>query len=503
MNSQLNNPSATLIARLRDVIDPAANAWLVGGVVRDQLAGKPCHDIDIILPGESRQIARRAADALGGNFFALDDTRGMYRILLTSDGQTDMVDFARFQAESLEDDLKLRDFTVNAMAMRLHDPTVWSDPLHGRQDLKDKILRPCSDQSFENDPVRTIRAARMSLAFNLRMAPGVISLIRAASPKLVRVSAERKRDEFLKLLDGVHPASAIRLLDSFEVLSSLLPELASLKGVSQSLPHTMPVWEHTLAVVSHLDQLLNLFLEPEATLKDGGNLMLGLAAGKLGIYRPSIQSHYQTRINPFRSRKSLGLLAALLHDIGKPSTISTGTDGRIHFYRHESVGAEIAVEIGRALALSEVETDALSVMTDNHMRPRSFSTDDTLPTRRKVFRFYQAAGKFGVDTCFLSMADSLAKADHLPEMGAWTDELDRIAVYLKGWFEEQKSWVNPVRLINGNEIMEIFNVQPGKIIGDVLDQVTEAQAAGEISTREEALEMAKVILFNPSREKDE
>src|SRR5512133_2248004 len=195
MNSQVNNPSVTLISRLRDVIDPSANAWLVGGVVRDQLAGKPCHDIDIILPGESRQIACRAADALGGNFFALDDTRGMYRILLTEDGQTDMVDFARFQAESMEEDLKLRDFTVNAMAMRLHDPADWSDPLHGRQDLKDKILRPCRDQSFENDPVRTIRAARMSLAFNLRMAPGVINLIRTASPKLERISAERKRDE--------------------------------------------------------------------------------------------------------------------------------------------------------------------------------------------------------------------------------------------------------------------------------------------------------------------
>ncbi len=347
MNSQTNKSVTPLISRLREVINPAARAWLVGGVVRDQLSGKVCHDIDIILPAEVRQIARRTADALGGKFFALDENRDMYRILVTADGQTDMVDFARFQAASLEEDLKMRDFTINAMAVQLHDPAEWADPLNGREDLKNKILQPCSEYSFENDPVRTIRAARMALDFNLRMAPGAIQLIRMASPFLNRISSERKRDEYLKLMDGTHPASAIRLLDSFGVLANLVPDLMSLKGVQQSLPHTLDVWEHTLATVSHLNQLLDLFISPESVLKDGGNLLLGLAAGKLGLFRTEIQGHYRSRLNPFRSRRSLCLLGALLHDIGKPITRAAGLDGRIHFYRHETIGAEMACEIGR------------------------------------------------------------------------------------------------------------------------------------------------------------
>jgi poly(A) polymerase len=169
----------------------------------------------------------------------------MYRILITENGQTDVVDFGRFQAETLEEDLKNRDFTINAVAYRLHNPTDWKDPLGGRQDLKNRLLRPCSEHAFINDPVRTIRAARMALGFNLHMVPGVIQMIREASLGLKHVSAERKRDEFFKLLDSPHPASAIRLLDSFNVLPQLIPELIELKGVQQSLPHTMNVWEHT------------------------------------------------------------------------------------------------------------------------------------------------------------------------------------------------------------------------------------------------------------------
>lgn len=503
MIKQANTSSLDIIFRLRDVIEPSADAWLVGGSVRDQLAGKLSHDIDLIFPFDPRQIARQAADRLGGNFFTLDDSRGMYRILITENGQTDVVDFGRFQAETLEEDLKNRDFTINAVAYRLHNPTDWKDPLGGRQDLKDRLLRPCSEHAFINDPVRTIRAARMALGFNLHMVPGVIQMIREASLGLKHVSAERKRDEFFKLLDSPHPASAIRLLDSFNVLPQLIPELIELKGVQQSLPHTMNVWEHTLSAVKHLDQLLDLFIAPEGMLEDGGNLMLGLTAGKLGKFRQDIQKHYNHSLNPFRTRKSLGLLGALLHDIGKPVTAKTGEDGRIHFYGHQTVGAEITRRIGQSLALSEVEVDGLSVMTESHMKPHFPIMKDTLPSRRNVYRYYRSAKDFGVDTCFLSLADSLSRTDTLPEQEAWTAVLDKISVYLEGWFDKRETWVQPPRLISGDDIMRHFSLEPGKIIGDVLDKLQEAQASGEISTREEALELAKITIHNHKKESDE
>lgn len=486
--------TASLLSQLRGVIDPAASAWLVGGVVRDQLAGKPCHDIDLIFPDDPRKTARRAADGLGGKFFTLDEARGIYRILLDFDGQTYMVDLARYQAPSLEEDLRLRDFTVNAMAVKLHEPTTGLDPLHGHQDLKDKILRPCSAEAFTNDPVRTIRAARMSLGFGLRLAPGVSGQIRAAGPLLDNVSAERKRDELLKLLDGLHPASGIRLLDAFDVLPRLFPELMPLKGMEQTPPHTMDGWEHTLAVITHLDRLLDLFLQPSNLLDDGGNLMLGLTAGKLGKFREGIQDHYRNLLNPFRSRKSLNLLAALLHDTGKPQTRTVGVDGRAHFYRHETVGADMVRNIAASMALSEVEVNMLAVMTANHMKPRYLSEMKPLPDRRNVYRYYRATGEAGVDTCFLSLADSLAKTNLMPQQDAWAQELDKAAIYLQGWFEERRTWVEPERLVNGDDLMQVFKLPPGPILGEILDRVREAQAAGEILDRDAALELSRKII---------
>lgn len=504
MISSENNTASGLISRLREVIDPTSGALLVGGVVRDQLTSTVCHDVDVILPGESRQTARRAADLLDGKFFPLDETRGIYRILLPGEeGQMDMVDFSRLQAETLEEDLRLRDFTVNAMAVRLHEPEMLIDPLNGRKDLKDRILRLCSEFSLENDPVRVIRAARMALTYNLHFAPGLLSKIRAAGPLLQTTSAERQRDEIFKILDGSHPASAIRLLDSFDVLSLLFPEVTDLKGVEQSQPHTMDVFEHTLATMDQLKRLLDLFVSTQSILEDGGNLTLGLAAGKLGIFREHILKHYRFSLNPFRTRRSLNLLGALLHDIGKPKTKSVGSDGRIHFYRHESIGMDLARERARSMALSEVEADALTRMVASHMRPRIFSMDDRFPTRRNVYRFYQQAKDYGVDTCLLSLADFLAKTAFPPQQEDWTMELGRIAVFLEGWFVQKENWVEPVRLLRGEEIMAAFHLPPGRLIGVVLEAIQEAQAAGEITNRQEALEYAKVIIYNPTRESNE
>jgi putative nucleotidyltransferase with HDIG domain len=486
--------TAFLLAKLREVIDPAAGAWLVGGVVRDQLAGQPCHDIDLIFPEDPRKIARLAADELEGKFFTLDETRGIYRVLLEHEGQSYMLDMARFQAPSLEDDLKARDFTINAMAVKLHEPGNGMDPLHGRQDLKDNILRTCSDDTFTNDPVRVIRAARMSLGFNLRLAPGMSGQIRAASPLLDRVSAERKRDELLKLLDGPKPASGLRLLDAFDVLPRMFPELMALKGMEQSLPHTMDGWEHTLAVVSNLDRVLDLFLEPSKLLNDGGNLMLGLTAGKLGKFRDGIQAHYRNLLNPFRTRKSLNLLAALLHDVAKPQTRAVDPNGRSHFYRHEVIGADMVRAIVSSMAFSEAEVNMLALMTANHMKPRYFSDLKPLPDRRNVYRYFKMAGEAGVDTCFLSLADSLAKTNLMPQQDVWSQELDKVAVYLKGWFDERDNWIAPERLVNGNDLMQIFHLQPGPALGDILDQVNEARAAGEINSRDEALELIRKVI---------
>jgi tRNA nucleotidyltransferase/poly(A) polymerase len=498
-----NSINEKLIDKIRGVIDPAENAFLVGGVIRDLLIGKSCHDVDLVLLENARGVSRKAADMLGGKFFALDEDRGMFRILLKNEqNEITVIDISRLQANSLEADLRLRDFTINAIAFNLHNPALVIDPMLGRQDLIDKVMRPCSDLSIQNDPVRAIRAVRISLAFDLRMEPHLINMIRDSAHLLAGVSSERKRDELLKIFDGPSPESALRMLDHLGVLREIIPDLEKLKGVKQSLPHTMDVWEHTLAVVHHQKKLFDLFLAPQSVFKNGRNLMLGLTAGKLGLFRQDIRDHFDIRLNPFRSRTSLNLLAGLLHDIDKPSTSAMESDGRIHFFEHEILGAEKGRKIGQSLALSELETDALATIITSHLKPHNRDGEMSLPDRRRVFRFFRSTGQFGVDTCFLSLADQLARTSYPPADDVWLKTLERTGVFLEGWFRQQSSWVRPSRIIDGNELMRVFKLPPGKIIGTVLDQIYESQAAGEISTHEEAIQMAGSIIRNIARYED-
>lgn len=491
--------SPQLISRLRSILDSSSDAWLVGGAIRDKLVGRSCHDLDIILPNEAKKAARTVADGLNGTFYALDEDRGMYRVLLPGERQSDVIDFSRFQGDSLDADLAMRDFTINAIALRLHDPMECVDPLNGRQDLKDRVLRACAGDSLQMDPVRVIRAVRLSVGFNLRMAEGLGQQIRQTAPLLSRISQERKRDELFKLLEEAKPSAALRLMDHLAILGEIIPETAALKGVTQSSPHILDVWEHTLAVVSGLSDLLDLFLDPDEVLKDGGNLTLGLAAGKLGRYRSHLQNHFSKGYNPFRTRKGLCLLAALLHDVAKPVTKSIGSDGRIHFFKHEVIGAQITEEIARNLALSELEVSALSSMVAYHIRPRYLSAKNLLPSRRSIYRFFRAAGETGVETSLLALGDFLALTNITPDQEEWMRELDRVAAYLEGWFEKHDSWVEPIRLVNGTDVMQMFNLPPGRLVGRVLDSIREAQASGEITSRDEALELAKQVISDMNK----
>jgi hypothetical protein len=134
------------------------------------------------------------------------------------------------------------------------------------------------------------------------------------------------------------------------------------------------------------------------------------------------------------------------------------------------------------------------VMTSNHMKPRYLSETKPLPDRRNVYRYYRATGEAGVDTCFLSLADSLAKTNLMPQQDIWGQELDKAAVYLQGWFEERRTWVEPERLVNGDDLMRVFKLPPGPALGEILDRVRESQAAGEISDRDAAIELARKII---------
>ena len=212
--------------------------YLVGGAVRDQMLDRPAHDLDFVLPGETRGLARALANRLHGALYVLDEERDTTRVVLGAGGPADdrlLLDFASLRAADLEGDLRARDFTINAMAVDVANPERLIDPTGGLADLREGRVRASSPESLSNDPVRVLRAIRLALAFQFKIEPETLKLIRTAAPGLVGPSAERLRDELFRMLDGAQVSLAVRLLDQVGALEFVLPELAALKGVTQSV----------------------------------------------------------------------------------------------------------------------------------------------------------------------------------------------------------------------------------------------------------------------------
>src|SRR5579864_4894372 len=276
-----------LVEVLRDLIAEErprrlnGTIYIVGGAVRDAYLGRAVHDLDLATPGDGQPIARAIANALGGAYYPLDSERGVGRALVDYEGEHYTIDVTRFRGESLVEDLAARDFTINALAVRLDGESELNtlyDPTGGLADMQQKRLRRCSPTAIPSDPIRALRAVRQSVDLKFMIAPDTHGDLRAA--RLDTVTPERVRDEFFRLLDGRQPHAALRALDSLGLLAQIAPEVVTMRGVAQSPPHVYDVWEHTLKVIDNLDRVLAV-ISPTRTDATAADPMLGMIAFKL------------------------------------------------------------------------------------------------------------------------------------------------------------------------------------------------------------------------------
>jgi len=463
-----------------------SEVYLVGGAVRDILLGRLTHDMDFVTTAGGIRAARRAADALGGAYFPLDQERDTGRVVLTGDGgERQVFDFNALRGPDLESDLRARDFTVNAIALNLNDLSQLIDPLGGASDLVNRRLRICSPNAFQDDPLRTLRAVRMASAFKLTMEPQTRKALEPAVPGLARVSPERLRDELFKILDSPHPHISLKILDRIGALPYSLPELPALKGVGQSPPHMLDVWEHTLDVLRYLESLLAV-LQPEPNEDLSASLFMGLVSMRLGRYRQELAAHLSTPLNLDRGLRPLLFFAALYHDIAKPHTREEEPGGRVRFFGHDEAGVNQVQARGRALHLSVAECERLKLIVRHHMRPLLLAQGDQEPSRRAVYRFFRDTGPAGVDIALLSLADVRATYGQNLTNEVWSRQLDVVRSLLEAWWERQEEAVSPPALLSGHEVMRFLNIEPGPVVGDLLETLREAQATGQVKDREEA-----------------
>ncbi len=483
-----------LLDSVRAALPAGVTVYLVGGATRDAFLGKPTHDLDFAVQQGAIKLARKVADALKADFYPLDQERDTGRVIVNNpDGSRTCLDFAAFRGPDLEADLGGRDFTLNAIAMDLTDDLI-HDPLGGVVDLKEKRLRACAPTAISDDPVRILRGIRLAAGFGFHILPETRKLMKDAAGLLENVSAERLRDEFMRILDGPQPRACVVSLDLLGALHKMLPELAELKGMQQVSPHVHDVWEHTLETVSQLESILEA-LAPTYNSEKAAEWFNGLLVMRLGRFRKQIGEHFQTPVMPDRSVRSLLFLAALLHDIAKPQAKKVDEGGQVHFWDHDQQGAEVAIKRARALVLSNDEIDRLERTIRNHMRihllTNRLMTEGQPPSRRAVYRFFRDCGAAGVDVCLLTLADLRATyAQTLPQ-DTWAACLEVVRTMLEAWFENRPEQVSPPILVDGNDLMRELSLQPGPLLGRLLEAIREAQAAGEVTTREQALQCAR------------
>ncbi|MGD8624471.1 MAG: HD domain-containing protein [Anaerolineae bacterium] len=464
--------------------------YLVGGTIRDRLLRRSIYDLDLAVAGDGLRLARRLSNHFDGDYYPLDSERSTGRaILYTVEGSRLIVDVARLRGHDARDlaaDLADRDFTINALAADVRAPDAIIDLHGGQADLRAGLIRPVSPDAIRNDPLRALRAVRQAAQLGFTLAPETERLMRRHGAGLADVSAERVRDELSRLLARPDAAPWLHRLDDLGLLVVVFPELASLRGVEQPPPHHLDVLAHSLAAVSALEDIL-AYLSPGVG-QDTAPPLASLA--ELLPFAGRVHAHLARETGHNRPGLVILKLALLLHDIGKPASQTVDDDGRIRFLGHPCGGAGIAAEALRRLRFDRAEAQLVETIVRHHMRPLLLAAQSSVSSRA-VYRFFRDTRQAGVDVVLHALADH--RATYAP--GAPDPQGSRLvalaARMLANYWDRQSLYLELTPLLSGRDLLRAFDLAPGPHIGDLLEIVREAQALGEIHTRDEALSLVK------------
>jgi len=490
----------TLLASVcRNLKENKTTAYLIGGAVRDMLLGRDTTDIDIAIDGNALAIASQIAHATGGVYVPLDEANRIGRVVLgePDSGKRWYFDFSSLRG-SIAADLAERDFTINALAIDLSLiasknicfygllqnlvdlPII--DPFAGQSDLHLGIIRAVSPRVFNDDPVRLLRAVRLMAELDFNIDGLTESLIKQRAGLAVGVAGERIHEEMLRLLNVPDSGRLLRYLDELGILTVLVPELIPARETTQPKEHHWNVLDHSLNTATAVDFLLH----QGRWLYEGSGILAAVP------WSPQLAEHFSNEVGFGSKRSSLLKVAALLHDIAKPQTKTLTEEGRMRFLGHDRQGAAAATAILERLRFSTREIRIIELCIRYHLRPTQL-THEALPSRRALYRYFRDTGDATIDILYLSMADHLATRGPALELKFWQEHAQLVEYVISQYYNTEEL-VSPPKLIDGHDLINLFNLKPGPRIGELLEAAREAQAAGEISSHEQALDYIRKIL---------
>ena len=449
-----------------NIFSQIKGAYIIGGSIRDLLLDRIPTDYDIAVTGDPKKNAEKIAKNISGRLVEMGKPGQMIIRVVSNDN---IIDINSLNGSFIEDDLKKRDFTINAMAYDLSSGEI-IDCLGGLGDLVDKKVRMVSADVFKKDPIRLIRAYRIAACLDFQIESQTASVISACAKLIENSAGERIRSEILKLLGTSKSYPYLSQMNDAGLLSAIFPDLDPLKECRQNNHHVYDVFEHTMKAYQHLETILN---DPAKILPDTSNL-----------------------IRQYLDEKKIMLLkyAILLHDIGKPWAKTTDNRGKIHFYGHPRKSANLAQKISQKLNFSNFEKRFVDVIIRNHLNPLFLFTarqKKTL-THKGVTRFFIKCQDTTPALLLHTLADTLAKRE-TPNQ-ANKAFICFVTDMIRNFFYDFSCKIKEPPLITGRDLIHEFGLTPSPLFKTILNLVQEEKLTGTIKSRSEALARAKDCL---------
>lgn len=441
--------------------------YLVGGSVRDYLLGNCTFDRDLIVTDEdARTFSLRIAEFFGATFIPLDELNKIYRIVLPD--KENYLDITNPVENSLEKDIMRRDLTINAVAVDIKTGDV-VDLCNGISDLEKKLLRVVREENFVDDPLRLLRAFRFYSILGFELDSSLLQTVKRNKDLVLYPAMERIEYELMKLFSGRYAHKALLKMDECGMLEKLFPFVQELKQVPPNLHHHLDLFHHSVETVR---QLQNLYDKSSCEVK----------------------KHLDNVDFGGFSRLAHLKLACFIHDIGKFSTWTIEEDtGRHRFIKHDDVGAKLVKPILKSMCFSNKQVEYLILMVKKHMYPSAVVTSPEL-SEKVMMRFVRKMEDNAIDNILIAQADRLSAQGPEITQDIVNENISALNNLLSFYLKARDTLKPLPKLLDGNEVMQILNIEPSRKLGEIMNCLREAQISGVILTKEDAVSFIKTLL---------
>lgn len=435
------------------------NIYLVGGVVRDIILNRENHDKDIIvMDEEAKSFAQKFAQKHNATCVTLDEINNIYRVCMPD--KINYVDITNPINNSLEDDIKRRDLTINAVAINLHSGE-YLDLVGGVEDNKNGVIRAISEENFIDDPLRILRAYRFASVLGFEIESETKKIIEQHKDLVLNPAVERRNVEIIKLFGGKYTDKTILEMDKIGLIEKIFPTMTDVKKVPPNTHHHLNLFHHSVETVKQIQSIYET------------------SSDEVREHLEKVDFGGDTRLAHLK-------LAGFLHDIGKFSTWTIEGD-RHRFIRHDEVGAEMAKKLLKSGKFSKKQIEYICFIIRHHIYPSSVVSAPEI--NDKIYmRYIRKAEDNAIDLITIAKADRLsAQGEAITKEMTETNinELDK----LQEFYIKIKPSLKPIpKLLEGGEIMTILGIKPSKELGEVIKKLHQAQLDGVVNTKDEAIE---------------